>query len=275
MLQMFFAYVAGQKWEIGLPPTDVIFQVHLFLCWNSVWSQAEQKLDIKVAICEGRHPLSLPLRHLLVPTVSDREHPLVVDEHTATEVVTVVKGGHVRAGVGDALPPADDLAIPAGNRNCTHTQNKQQEKKVTRCPLGRRPKCDRVSICLYGSHIFTSSSKHRQQQSQQSHGVRWAIRRHLDTPRLGFICLRYAPVISQLFFSLWMFFLFCSCWPHLCHSTLFPLGTHLEPRSNLLSGFGFFSCLPAPALHVPHLLFCRLYHRFPNAIQGLCTFNAW
>lgn len=108
---------------------------------------AQQKVDIKVALCESHHPSKL--RYLLVPTVGDGEHPLVVDEHTAAEVVSVVKGGHERTGVRLALPSADDLAIPAGNCNCTCTQNKQQEKKVTRCPLGCRPKCDRVSVCLY------------------------------------------------------------------------------------------------------------------------------
>lgn len=46
-----------------------------------------------------------------------------------------------------------------------------------------------VCVCsdVYVSiSVFTSSSDH-QQQSQQTHGVRWMIRRHLDTPRLIFI----------------------------------------------------------------------------------------
>lgn len=46
-----------------------------------------------------------------------------------------------------------------------------------------------------------------------------------------------------------LFFLgcfFCSCWPHLCHSTVFPLGTNLQPRSNLLSGCFFLRVCPLP-----------------------------
>lgn len=115
----------------------------------SLPNQAEEKVEIKAAKCESHHP-STP-GDLLVPTVSDREHPLVVDEHTTAEVVSVVKGGHVRTGVRRALPSANDLAIPAGNcRNCTHTRNRrgQQEKKtVTQSdPLWCRHECDRVSV---------------------------------------------------------------------------------------------------------------------------------
>lgn len=81
-----------------------------------------------LVICESSH--SSTSRHLLVPTVSYREHPLLVDEHAATEVVPVVEGGHVRTGVRLALLPADDPAIFAGNcRSCTQMETGEGNRK--------------------------------------------------------------------------------------------------------------------------------------------------
>lgn len=59
--------------------------------------------------------------YLLVPTVSDGEHPLIVDEHPTTEVVTIVEGGHEWTRVRTTLPPANDPSIFTGNCRC-HTQ---------------------------------------------------------------------------------------------------------------------------------------------------------
>lgn len=168
---------------------------------------AKQKVDIKVALCESHHPSKL--RYLLVPTVSDGEHPLVVDEHTAAEVVSVVKGGHERTGVRLALPSADDLAIPAGNcRNCTRTQNKQQEKKVTRCPLGCRPKCDRVSVCLY---VHMSLPAAPSISSSRASSLMVSDERSEDTwthPGLAlYACIPPAPRPFSTLFFLGCFFL--------------------------------------------------------------------
>lgn len=196
---------------------------------------AEQKVDIKVALCESHHPSKL--RYLLVPTVSDGEHPLVVDEHTAAEVVSVVKGGHERTGVRRALPSADDLAIPAGNcRNCTRTQKKQQEKKVTCCPLGCRPKCVRVSVCLY---VHTSLPAAPSISSSRASSLMVSDERSKDTwthPGLAlYACTTTPSFLNSCFFGLFFFFAVVD---HLCPLTVFPLGTNLQPRSNLLSGFG-------------------------------------
>lgn len=59
--------------------------------------------------------------HLLVPTVGNREHPLIADEHSTTEVVAIVEGGHVWTRVRLTLLATDDPAIFTGNCNC-HTQ---------------------------------------------------------------------------------------------------------------------------------------------------------
>ena len=55
------------------------------------------------------HPYSL------VPAVSDREHPLLVDEHGSAEVVPVVEGGHPGSGVRFTLLATDDLTILTGH----------------------------------------------------------------------------------------------------------------------------------------------------------------
>lgn len=120
----------------------------MFLCTcfsegNQCGKSSRERVNIKAAICERLRPSTVV--DLLVPTVSDREHPLVVDEHTTAEVVSVVKGGHERTGVRLTLPSANDLAIPTGNcRTCTHPQNRQgqQEKIVPQSD----PLCDRVSV---------------------------------------------------------------------------------------------------------------------------------
>lgn len=60
--------------------------------------------------------------YLLVPTVSYRQHPLFVDEHPPTEVVTIVEGSHVWPRVRLALLSANDSAIFTWNCRCnTHT----------------------------------------------------------------------------------------------------------------------------------------------------------
>lgn len=185
-----------------------------------VANQAEEKVDIKAAICESYHPSTLS--DLLVPTVSNGEHPLVVDKHTTAEVVSVVKGGHERTGVRLALPSANDLAIPAGNcRNCTHTQNRQgqQEKTVTQSDhLWCRRQCDQVSVhaSLPAAPISSSRASSLMVPNEQSEDT-WT---HLT---LALYASTTPPSICNSFF--FFFVAFFSCWPHLCQLTLFPLGT--------------------------------------------------
>lgn len=63
------------------------------------------------------------MAYLLVPTVGNREHPLPVDEHPTTEVVTIVEGSHVWTRVRLTLLPANDPSLFPGNCRChTHTQ---------------------------------------------------------------------------------------------------------------------------------------------------------
>lgn len=56
--------------------------------------------------------------NLLVPTVGNREDPLLVDENPTTEVVAIVQGGHVWTRVRLALLPTNDPAIFMGNCGC-------------------------------------------------------------------------------------------------------------------------------------------------------------
>lgn len=142
-------------------------------------------------------------RHLLVPTVSDGEHPLLVDEHAAAEVVSVVEGGHVWTGVRLALPPANDPAIPARNRrNCTHAQNRprrQEESDALPSALQRRVgPTDRVSVCVCtGLPAAPSTSSSRASDLMVSDEL---IRGHQDAPSLDFICSHHFPLLSQLSF---------------------------------------------------------------------------
>ncbi len=72
--------------------------------------------------------------HLLVPTVGDGENPLPVDEHAATEVITIVEGGHVGTSVRRTLMSANDPAIFTGNCRCnthTHTHTQTQRERLT------------------------------------------------------------------------------------------------------------------------------------------------
>lgn len=138
---MFSTYGAGLK-SISLPPTDG-FCNYIYLCGEIKHeNQARQVVDmskswhrgrVMLLICGSSH--SSTSRHLLVPTVSYREHPLLVDEHAATEVVPVVEGGHVRTGVRLALLPADNPAIFAGNcRSCTQTETGEGNRKCDTLP---------------------------------------------------------------------------------------------------------------------------------------------
>ena len=103
--------------------------------------------------------------HLLVPTVGNGEHPLLVDEHPTTEVVTVVEGGHVWTSVRRTLVPANDLAIIAGNCRCyTHTHT-HTEKEIE----GNR----KSTVCV--SELSSSTTFHH-------------ITVHIDSCSL--ICLR-------------------------------------------------------------------------------------
>lgn len=67
--------------------------------------------------------------HLLIPAVGNREHPLLVDKYPTTEVVAVVKGGHVWTRVRLALLSTNDPSILTGNCHCltqTHTDTNTQ-----------------------------------------------------------------------------------------------------------------------------------------------------
>lgn len=115
--------------------------------------------------------------HLLVPTVGNGEHPLLVDEHPTAEVVTVVEGGHVWTSVRRTLVPANDLAIIAGNCRChAHTHI---EKEIE----GKR----KSTVCV--SELPSSTTFHH-------------ITDHIDSCSL--ICLRmYACLYPCLFLCLY------------------------------------------------------------------------
>lgn len=74
--------------------------------------------------------------------------------------------------------------------------------------------------------VFTSSSNH-QQQSQESHGVWWMIRRHLDIPQHTFISVQ--PLSSTCPSSLPSF-----CWLNLGpYNVCLPWATKRQPKSNI------------------------------------------
>lgn len=75
-----------------------------------------QKMSQQPGTEETRHNAPSAEAYSLVPTVRDGQHPLFVDEHPPTEVVTVVERGHEWTRVRLALLAADDSPVSTGNR---------------------------------------------------------------------------------------------------------------------------------------------------------------
>ena len=160
--------------------------------------------------------------HLLVPTVGNGEHPLLVDEHPTTEVVTVVEGGHVWTSVRRTLVPANDLAIIAGNCRCythTHTHTHTHRKR----DWGQQKEYSLCFRVIFKHNLPSHHSSHRQLFSYMSKNVCVLVSLSIS------VSLPAAPIISSRASSLMV----SSDWSE---DTWTHLGTYLYPTSHTVPG---------------------------------------
>lgn len=130
---MFFPHMV---WDFSLPLL-MFFVIFFFsyLKWTNAWKSTKQEakmnktLTTRGGLCIYCLKVTSFSVYSLVPTMCHWEHPLIVDEHPTTKVVSIVEGGHVWTRVRLTLLPANDPAIFAWNCRFGAQSNRQSVRE--------------------------------------------------------------------------------------------------------------------------------------------------
>lgn len=204
---------------------------------------------------------------LLVPTVGNRKHPLLVDEHATAEVVAIVQGGHEWPRVRFALLPADDPAVFPRSCHC-RTEASEETGDMATADLHFIPNFSHISLQYRYAHYLhvciSVSLPAAPTISSRASSLMVSGECSEDT---------YGHAVPYLYPSSPLRSAYsrpsshaCFCWPHL------HLHTVITSRSEMLTQISY----RAPAFLFAHfcsILVYPLQFIISSPRQGLHTFN--